>query len=223
MIKSYLIESSHEDEKEIITNDESEHDSQNVTSKNQKDILTKSTRARRLSTRYQNVADIIVFLQDESDLSISTLTLTFSESRRKEINDLVEEKIFEMIIISEVFEDVRIFNFRFVDEIKHSSISQTYEKFRLVIQVYNNHEKVLVLIQASIIQRMSQRIILALTASISNDYYLYLKDITQIYTQSKISLNRQFFIRFSAELRLSDDAILRIIKSLYNVFEIDAH
>jgi hypothetical protein len=221
VIKSYLIESSHEDEKEIITNDESEHDSQNVTSKNQKDILTKSTRARRLSTRYQNVADIIVFLQDESDLSISTLTLTFSESRRKEINDLVEEKIFEMIIISEVFEDVRIFNFRFVDEIKHSSISQTYEKFRLVIQVYNNHEKVLVLIQASIIQRMSQRIILIIAASINYD--LYLRDIIQAYTQSKTSLNRQFFIRSSSGLRLSDDSILRIIKLLYDVSKAKTH
>ncbi len=216
-----MIESSHEDEKEIITNDESEHDSQNVTSKNQKDILTKSTRARRLSTRYQNVADIIVFLQDESDLSISTLTLTFSESRRKEINDLVEEKIFEMIIISEVFEDVRIFNFRFVDEIKHSSISQTYEKFRLVIQVYNNHEKVLVLIQASIIQRMSQRIILIIAASINYD--LYLRDIIQAYTQSKTSLNRQFFIRSSSGLRLSDDSILRIIKLLYDVSKAKTH
>ncbi len=60
MIKSYLIESSHEDEKEnheILTNDESEHenqssDNQNIASNNQKDILTRSTRIRRLSTRY---------------------------------------------------------------------------------------------------------------------------------------------------------------------------
>ncbi len=70
---------------------------------------------------------------------------------------------------------------------------------------------------------MNQRIILVLTTSINDDYHFYLRDITQIYTQSKISLNRQFFIRLSAELELSDDAILKIIKSLYDVSEIDAH
>jgi hypothetical protein len=126
-----------------------------------------------------------------------------------------------MIIISEVSEGVRIFNSRFVDEIKHSTISQTYEKFRLVMQAYNDHEKALMLTQASIIQRMSQRIILFIATSI--DYDLFLRDITQVYTQSKISLNRQFFIRFSAELELSDDAILRIIKSLYEVSKVEAH
>jgi hypothetical protein len=147
--------------------------------------------------------------------------LIFVESRRKKINDLLKNKVFEMIIISEVFADVRIFNSRFVDEIKHPSTSQTYEKFRLVIQAYNDHEKTLMLTQTSIIQRMSQRIILFIATSIAYD--LFLRDITQVYTQSKISLNRQFFIRLSAELELSNDAILRIIKSLYDVSEIDAH
>jgi hypothetical protein len=90
-----------------------------------------------------------------------------------------------------------------------------------VIQVYNDHEKSLVLTQTSIIQRMSQRIILVL--AVSTEYDVYLRDITQIYTQSKISLNRQFFIRSLVELGLSEDAILRIIKSLYDVSEVDAH
>ncbi len=90
-----------------------------------------------------------------------------------------------------------------------------------MIQVYNDHEKSLVLTQTSIIQRMSQRIILVL--AVSTEYDVYLRDITQIYTQSKISLNRQFFIRSLVELGLSEDAILRIIKSLYDVSEVDAH
>jgi hypothetical protein len=50
-----------------------------------------------------------------------------------------------MTIISEVSENVRIFNSWFVDEIKHSNISQTYEKSRLIVQTYNDHEKILVL------------------------------------------------------------------------------
>jgi formylmethanofuran dehydrogenase subunit B len=113
-------------------------------------------KARRLSLRYQNLADITVFLQDEVDSSfVSTLISTFAESRRKEINELLKRQIFEIITISEVLKNVRIFNFRFVDEIKHSNISQTYEKSRLMIQAYNDHEKTLMLTQASTIQRMS--------------------------------------------------------------------
>ncbi len=134
----------------------------------------------------------------------------------------MKRQVFEIIIISKVLKNVRIFNFRFVDEIKHSDISQAYERFRLMIQVYNDHEKTLVLTQASTIQRMSQRIILALVASIDH-CHLYLRDITQAYTQSKSPLNRMFFIRSSPDLGLIDDAILRVIKLLYEVSETDAH
>jgi hypothetical protein len=197
-----------------------------LTTKNQNsasEIQNRLVRARRLLLRYQNFADIIVFLQDEIDsLFVSTLILTFADSRRKEINDLLKRQVFEIITISEVLKNVRIFNSRFVDEIKHSDISQAYEKFKLMIQVYNDHEKTLVLTQAFTIQRMSQRIILALVASIDH-CHLYLRDIIQIYTQSKSSLNRMFFIRSSSDLDLINDAILRVIKLLYEVPEIDAH
>jgi hypothetical protein len=218
VIKSYLIESSHEDEKENqkdFTSDESEQENQSE----HQDFFTRSNRARRLSLRYQNVADIIVFLQDEDKIDV--LTLTFIESRKKKINDLLKKKVFEMTIIFEIFDDVRIFNSRFVDEIKHSGTSQTYGKSKLIIQTYNDHEKILVLIQAFIIQRISQRIILFIATSIHYD--LFLRDITQTYTLSKTSLNRKLFIRSSSKLELLDDSILRIIKSLYDVLEIDAH
>ncbi len=121
--------------------------------------------------------------------------------------------------------NVRIFNFRFVDEIKHSDTSQTYEKSRLMIQAYNDHEKTLVLTQAFTIQRMSQRIILAIAASISENHHLYLRNIIQTYTQSKSLFNRMFFIRssFDLDIDLFDDAILRVIKSLYDVSEAKAH
>jgi hypothetical protein len=86
-----------------------------------------------------------------------------------------------MIIISKVFKNVRIFNSRFVDEIKHWDISLAYKKSRLVIQTYNDYEKTLMLTQVFIIQRMSQRIILAIAASINENHRLYLRNITQIY------------------------------------------
>jgi hypothetical protein len=146
----------------------------------------KSTRAKRLSLRYQNFADIIVFLQDDDLHSnqfeyFSFSISIFTKSRRKEINNLLKKRVFELIIIDAVLRNVRIFNFRFVDEIKHSDISDVYEKFRLMIQTYNDHDKTLMLIQSFIIQRMSQRIILVLTTCIISDCYLYLRNITQIY------------------------------------------
>jgi hypothetical protein len=137
----------------------------------------------------------------------------------------LKRQVFEIITLSEVLKNVRIFNFRFVDEIKHSDTSQAYEKSRFMIQAYNDHGKTLMLTQASTIQRMSQRIILAIAASINENHHLYLRNITQTYTQSKSLLNRMFFIRSSLDLDidLSDDAILRVIKSLYDVSEAKAH
>jgi hypothetical protein len=131
--------------------------------------------------------------------------------------------VFELIIIENVSRDVRIFNFRFVDEIKQSNTSNVYEKFRLMIQTYNDQNKTLILIQSFIIQRMSQRIILVLAACIIFQCHLYLRDITQAYVQSKISLNREFFIRSLFELDLSKESILKIIKSLYDVLETETH
>ena len=52
---------------------------------------------------------------------------------------------------------------------------------------------------------------------------LFFRNIFQIYVQSNISLTKEFFIRLSAELGFEDDAILKIIKSLYKVFEIEIH
>jgi hypothetical protein len=171
--------------------------------------IIKSTRARRLSLKYQNFADIIVFLQNDDSLSnqfeslsFSALTFIFMKPRRKEVNDLLKKRVFKLIIIENVSRDVRIFNFRFVDKIKHSSTSDAYEKSRLVIQAYNDQNKTLMLTQSLIIQRMSQRIILALTACIF-DCHLYLRDITQANVQSKISFNRAFFIRSLSKLNLS--------------------
>jgi hypothetical protein len=193
--------------------------------------ITRFVRAKRLFLRYQNLANITVFLQndelsnqfEETLFSISFFISIFENSRRKEINNLLKKRVFELIIFDAVFKDVRIFNFRFVDEIKHSDIADVYEKFKLVIQTYNDHDKTLMLTQSFIIQRMSQRIILVLTACIISDCHLYLRDITQAYIQSKISLNRAFFIRSFSELDLSKNSILQVVKSLYDVSETETH
>jgi hypothetical protein len=195
VIKSFLIESINDVESidenvQSISGNVQSSDHQNNLSTESFEIIrslaiTRSTRVRRLSLRYQNFADIIVFLQDDDShsnqfecRSSSVLISIFAESRRKEIIDLLEKRVFELITIDAVFRDVRIFNFRFVNEIKHSNISDVYEKSRLMIQTYNDLDKTLMLTQSFTIQRMSQRIILALTACTMSDCHLYLKNIT---------------------------------------------
>jgi len=46
---------------------------------------------------------------------------------------------------SEVLRGSCIFNFKFVDEVKNKGTKKTFAKSRLVVQVYNNNKKMLVL------------------------------------------------------------------------------
>ena len=189
-------------------------------------------RPRKLPLRYKDSeADISIFLQNfQNDSMMQNMQIPtpapipapFVKSRKKEINDLFEKNCFEVVSISDVLHEVRIFNSRFVDEIKNIGTIDAYEKSRLVVQIYNDDGKAEVLTQASTIQRMSQRLILTLTASMSH-LGLFFRDISQVYVQSTISLARKFFIKSSIELGFREGTILKIIKSLYEVPETEAH
>ena len=148
----------------------------------------------------------------------------FQTSWLKKITKLLKIFFFEIIHHKNVFINTRIFNFRFVDEIKHSGIDKTFEKFQLIIQTYNDMKKNLVLTQTFTIQWISQQLIVCLTAVLQNgDVQLYLQNIIQMYIQLKSSFNRDFYIRLSqkliALLKINSDCILKIIKFLYEVFE----
>jgi hypothetical protein len=94
------------------------------------------------------------------------------------------------------------------------------------MQTFNDQNKNLMLIQSSIIQRINQLLIVCLIVVFSN-MNLYLKNIIQTYVQSITSLNRDFFVRLFIELikhfDIASNSILKMIKSLYDVFEIDNH
>jgi hypothetical protein len=150
----------------------------------------------------------------------------FAAFRQKEINDLIEKDVFQSVRTDDVSLDVRIFNSRFVDEIKHLDIDKAFEKSRLVVQTFNDQNKNLILIQSSTIQRVNQRLIVCLIAVFSK-MNLYLRNIIQTYVQSITSLNRDFFVRSSVELikhlDVDSNSILKIVKSLYDVSEADNH
>ena len=188
-------------------------------------------RSRKLSLRYKDSeTDISIFFQSDSQndqllmqhMQVPTsVPSPFVKSRKKKINELFEKNCFEIVSTFDVSHEVRIFNSRFVDEIKNIGTVDAYEKSRLVMQAYNDQNKTEMLTQTPTIQRMNQRFILTLTVNMSHlDFFL--KNIFQTYVQSIISLAKKFFIRSSVELELGD-AIFKIIKSLYGVPEAEAH
>jgi hypothetical protein len=152
----------------------------------------------------------------------------YTDFRQKEIAELLKTEVFRTIKTEDISIEERVFNSRFVDEIKHLETERAFEKSRLVIQTYNDLNKNLILIQTSSIQRVSQRLIVCLTIMLEKrDINIYLRDITQAYIQSKSDLNRNFYIRSSSKLiKLLDaslDCILKVIKPLYEVLESSNH
>jgi hypothetical protein len=152
---------------------------------------------------------------------------SFIASRQKMIASLLKKEIFISVNKRNVSTDVRIFSFRFVNEIKHSSTEKAFEKSRLMIQTFNDQNKILVLTQSLIIQRVNQRLIICLVVTFCQSMKLYLRDIIQAYVQSRFNLNRDFYVQSSSNLiklmKVFNDCILKMIKPLYDVSKADNH
>ena len=65
----------------------------------------------------------------------------FIASRQKKISDLLKKNVFEFINERNVSSNIRVFNARFVNEMKNENTKKIYEKSRLIIQTYNDSEK----------------------------------------------------------------------------------
>jgi hypothetical protein len=108
--------------------------------------------------------------------------------------------VFEITPRCRIPAGTRIFNSRFVDEVKYKGTEQELMKSRLVVQVYNDDSKHAVLMQSLTIQCISQRVILSVAAIISKITGLFLRDISQVYVQSITLLNRDFYVNPPREL-----------------------
>jgi hypothetical protein len=73
------------------------------------------------------MADITVYLQEDSQPG------QFSASRQKELSGLLEKGVFEIVKLADVPQGVRLFNSRFVDEIKNLGTDKAFKKSRLVV------------------------------------------------------------------------------------------
>jgi hypothetical protein len=145
----------------------------------------------------------------------------FTSSRQKELDGLIKRGVFEFVRNTDTPADARIFNSRFVDQIKLEGTPKAYEKSRLVVQAYKDDGKKTVLTQSPTIQRVSQRLILCL--ALYADLDIHVRDITQAYTQSKSQLVRDFYVRPPQELDLPEGMLLKVLLLLYGVPEAGTH
>jgi hypothetical protein len=157
-----------------------------------------------------------------ADGIITTPGPPFEESDRTELEALIANGTFEILKYDPDKHTGRIFNLRLVREVKGQN-TQPYEKSRLVLAGHSDKEKEEILTQAPTIQRMSQRLILAIAPSLIATYGMHceLRDITQAYVQSKDKLNRTIYARPPSEIRdtLPPGTIFRIVRPLYGAAE----
>ncbi|KAM4066587.1 cwf18 domain containing protein [Hirsutella rhossiliensis] len=112
-----------------------------------------------------------------------------------------------------------VFQFERYDQMIKGINTKPYEKSRLVIQGHNDFEKTTLLTQSPTIQRVSQRLILAIAPGLLQNYgiTLSLRDITQAYPQSQTKLSRTILTQ------IPNRTIIRVIKPLYGIAEAGVH
>lgn len=192
---------------------------------------------KTMMTSVQTVGSAYITQREQDDLvlaqklraagKISTPGRPFEMATKAEIDALITRGVFRF----EVYDPhrhghTRIFKSRIVNEVKGKTTDQPYEKSRLVIQGYADDGKKIVLTQSPTIQRSSQRVIIALAPTLlQTGMTLWLRDITQAYTQSDDPLQRTIIADLPVQLRDSYPAgtVMTVIKPLYGIAEAGAY
>ena len=145
----------------------------------------------------------------------------FAQSRKSELNGLINDGTFIPVHESTIRPTARIFNSRFVDELKKVG-DQLKKKSRLVAQNYADIGATSIPTKAPTVQRFSQRIALCIAACLPH-LKPFTRDITQAYIQSHTDLEREVYIRAPRELGLPEGYILKVVKPLYGIPESGLH
>ena len=121
--------------------------------------------------------------------------------------ELAEKKEFDALITKKTFKPVRklprgtrVFDCRFVHDMKTDAAGKPYEKARLVVQGYRDAEKTTVLTQSPTVQRSSQR--LTVITSVMLGKIVTLRDITMAYTQASDPPARKIYVRIKGKIYL---------------------
>lgn len=151
----------------------------------------------------------------------------FTASRQAEIDGLLARGVFKLIHKDDPsIGNHRIFGSRMVDEVKGKETALPYEKSRLVIQAFNDQGKKEILTQSPTIQRVSQRMLLCIAASLrKKGMSVSIRDITQAYIQAITKLQRKIFARPPKEMidELPPGTLFEVILPLYGIPEAGNH
>ncbi|KAI0994967.1 hypothetical protein K3495_g13215 [Podosphaera aphanis] len=173
-------------------------------------------------------ADFELALKLRKDGIITTPGAPFERSQILEIEGLIGRGVFEFTKFNPLqHSGERMFRSRLVNEVKGKATNTPHEKSRLVIQAYNDEGKEVILTQSPTIQRASQRLIAALAPSLLKlgNTNMYLRDVTQAYTNSKTMLNRLILAKLPRELvsAYPPDTIMIVRRPLYGIPEAGTH
>lgn len=112
-------------------------------------LAQQNLRPRKCCSRKKPAADISIVLQNNLPVSELAISNTFFlKSRQKKINRLLDNGVFKVVPISKIPQGRKIFNSKFMDQIKNARTAAAFEKSRLIVQTYNNNSKLLILTQA---------------------------------------------------------------------------
>ena len=189
-------------------------------------VIEPPKRGRGRPRKYPKKPNLTVFLESE-EIGEAFVSTPFENSRLNEVNGLVDKGVFQVVDNMEVPQGTRIFNARFVDEVKNQGTDKEFNKSRLVVQAYNDENKHTVLTESPTLQRISQRLVLCLAAILMETTNLFLRDITQAYVQAMTLLNRPFFIipppELAEALNVEPGFVVKVIRPLYGVPEAGNH
>ncbi|KAI0990852.1 hypothetical protein K3495_g17335, partial [Podosphaera aphanis] len=149
-----------------------------------------------LSTKEKADLELSIKLRDEG--IINTPGKPFELSDREEFESLIKNGVIKLEKFDQTKHgNVRLFNSRLVREIKGKGTDSPYEKTRMVVAAWGDEGKSEILTQSPTLQRASQRLIAAISPSLLklkqagfSNMGIWLRDISQAYTQSTSMLNR---------------------------------
>ena len=165
--------------------------------------------------------------KQENDRENTVLNIASSEnqcidSRRKEIQGLMDNGVFHIVRRSTVPLGARIYGTKWVDTIKTQPNLPNRMKSRLVAQNYRDRNAANILTKSPTISRLGQRIALV-TAALFPTHQAYVRDISQAYIQSNTTLERNVYLKPPPEMELHDNYVLLAKKPLYGIPESGLH
>jgi hypothetical protein len=154
---------------------------------------------------------------------ISDSPVDFTNARASELRGLLGQGMFKIVKRSQVPELTRIYDTRWVDVTKEIG-GNIVMKSRLVAKNFRDQGARSIPTRSPTVSKAAQRIVLATAASmIPKGNQMYVRDISQAYTQSETLLERDIYLNAPVELKLSDDEVLLCLRPLYGIPESGFH